>query len=96
LPAQAHEEAEEHVRKGDNKMNNPFGLPDEVFDAILSSAVRSSITPGMSKPNPETEKQATVQSIAKAQREIYNSYVAVGFSEEQAFELLKTVVSSKR
>jgi hypothetical protein len=77
-------------------MNNPFGLPDEIFDAIISSAVRQSITPGMKKPNPETPKKTPIQDIVKSQKEIYDSYVAAGFSEEQAFELLKTVLSVKR
>lgn len=45
--------------------NNPFGIPNEMFDAIVA-------------------------------KEIYDSYVNAGFNEVQAFELLKTVLTTKR
>lgn len=71
-------------------MNNPFGLPDDLFGAILASAIAE----GMKKPNPEASKQnATPEDGAKAAKKIYDSYVAAGFNEVQAFELLKLVLS---
>ena len=78
-------------------MNNPFGLPDEVFNAVVASAVMGSVAPGMKKPNPDTvPKKPTHQEGAKAAKEIYDSYIAVGFNETQAFELLKTVLTTRR
>ena len=82
-------------------MSNPFGIPDEVFDAILVSAVGSAIKQqnnpcGMKKPNPDTKapKQGTTPDEgAKSAKKIYDSYVAAGFNEIQAFELLKLVLS---
>lgn len=79
-------------------MNNPFGLPDELFGAILASAITEGMnTAGsrsMKKPNPETSKQNTApEDGAKAAKKIYDSYVAAGFNEVQAFELLKLVLS---
>lgn len=48
----------------------------------------------MKKPNPEASKQnATPEDGAKAAKKIYDSYVAAGFNEVQAFELLKLVLS---
>lgn len=56
-------------------MNNPFGLPDDLFGAILASAIAEGMNPAnnrtMKKPNPEDG--------AKAAKKIYDSYVAAGF-----------------
>lgn len=80
-------------------MNNPFGLPDDLFGAILASAIAEGMNPAnnrtMKKPNPEASKQNayTPEDGAKAAKKIYDSYVAAGFNEVQAFELLKLVLS---
>lgn len=84
-------------------MNNPFGLPDEVFDLVVASAVKQgihqSMAGGTKRPNPNTaapQKKTTPEEGAKAAKEIYDSYVAAGFTDTQAFELLKTVLTTKR
>lgn len=79
-------------------MNNPFGLPDDLFGAILASAITEGMNPAnnrtMKKPNPAVPKQNTPpEDGAKAAKEIYDSYVKAGFNEVQAFELLKLVLS---
>lgn len=79
-------------------MNNPFGLPDELFGAILASAITEGMNTAnnrsMKKPNPAVPKQNTQpEDGAKAAKKIYDSYVAAGFNEVQAFELLKLVLS---
>lgn len=81
-----------------NDPNNPFGLPDDLFSAIIASAIAQGIHPAsnraMKKPNPETPKQdTTLEDGAKAAKKIYDSYIAAGFNEVQAFELLKLVLS---
>lgn len=42
-------------------MNNPFGLPDDLFGAILASAIAEGMNPAnnrtMKKPNPKASKQ---------------------------------------
>lgn len=76
-------------------MSNPFGLPDEVFDAIIASAVRQGVASGMKRPNP-AQKRPTAQEGAKDAKEIYDSYIAAGFNEVQAFELLKAIMTTKR
>lgn len=65
--------------------NNPFGIPNEMFDAIIASAIMGSVAPGMKKPNPDA-----------GAKKIYDSYVEAGFTDTQAFELLKTVLTTKR
>lgn len=72
--------------------NNPFGIPNEMFDAIMGS-----VAPGMKKPNPDARaKKPSHQEGAKAAKKIYDSYVEAGFTDTQAFELLKTVLTTKR
>lgn len=79
-------------------MNNPFGLPDELFGAILASAITEGMNMAnnrsMKNPHPAVPKQNTPpEDGAKAAKKIYDSYVAAGFNEVQAFELLKLVLS---
>jgi hypothetical protein len=75
------------------KMNNPFGIPDEVFNTILSSAIKQSVTQNTKKPNPDAEKKRSVMGDAKEAKQLYDAFVEVGFSEVQAFDLLKTILS---
>lgn len=74
-------------------MNNPFGIPDAVFTAMVDSAIKQSTASGRSAVN---QQKPSHQEGAKAAKEIYDSYIAVGFTEAQAFELLKTVLTTKR
>lgn len=79
-------------------MNNPFGLPDDLFGAILASAIAEGMNPANNRtiknPNSTAPKQDTTpEDGAKAAKKIYDSYVAAGFNEVQAFELLKLVLS---
>ena len=77
--------------------NNPFGIPNEMFDAIVASAIMGSVAPDMKKPNPDAgAKKPSYQEGAKAAKKIYDSYVEAGFTDTQAFELLKTVLTTKR
>ena len=77
--------------------NNPFGIPNVMFDTIIASAIMGSVASGMKKPNPDAETEKTShQKGAKAAKEIYDSYVEAGFTDTQAFELLKTVLTTKR
>lgn len=79
-------------------MNNPFDLSDDLFGAILASAIAERMNPTsnrtMKKSNPAEFKQdITPEDGAKTAKKIYDSYVAVGFNEVQAFELLKLVLN---
>lgn len=79
-------------------MNNPFGLSDELFSAILASAITEGMSTagkrgGMKKPNAAESKPIMPEEGANAAKKIYDSYVKAGFNETQAFELLKLVLS---
>lgn len=69
-------------------MMNPFGLPDEVMDAIVKSAIRSQMsgnnrTP-FEKPQ-EVQKPKEVDTVARAAKsakvakELYVAYLKEGF-----------------
>ena len=76
-------------------MNNPFGLPDELFGAILASAITEGMNTAnnrsMKNPHPVAPKQDVPPEDGA--KKIYDSYVKDGFNEVQAFELLKLVLS---
>ncbi len=85
-------------------MYNPFGLPDEVMNAIIASATRNmtqSCRTDGSRPNPfeaPTSKQndtlaKDAEEMAKQVKKIYDSFVIAGFNDKQAFELLKLTLS---
>lgn len=79
-------------------MMNPFGLPDEVMDAIVKSAIRSQMSGNsrtpfekpqeVQKPK-EVDTAARAAKSAKVAKELYVAYLKEGFSEAQAFELTK-------
>lgn len=48
---------------------------------------------GMKKEPETTKKKPIAIDGADAAKEIYNAYIQVGFTDGQAFELLKTVLS---
>ena len=77
---------------------NMFGLPDEVMEAIVKSAIRSQMggssrTP-FEKPQ-EVQKPKEVDTAARAEKssktakELFNAYLKEGFTAQQAFELTK-------
>ena len=76
-------------------MNNPFGLPDELFGAILASAITEGMNTASSRPmkKPDTVAPKQDTSPEDGAKEIYDSYVKAGFNEVQAFYLLKLVLS---
>ena len=49
-------------------------------------------TPGSSN----TPKKVVLRENAKTMKELHDAYIEVGFTDEQAFELVKTVLSTKR
>ena len=79
-------------------MMNPFGLPDEVMDAIVKSAIRSQMS-GSSRnpfekpqevPKPkEVDTAARAAKSAKVAKELFEAYLKEGFTAQQAFELTK-------
>lgn len=77
---------------------NMFGLPDEVMDAIIKSAIRNQMS-GSSRnpfekpqevPKPkEVDTAARAAESAKVAKELFEAYLKEGFTAQQAFELTK-------
>lgn len=80
-------------------MNNPFGLPDEVMTAIITAVMKQN---GQPMKNPNTENIFKVDTVAmtkksaKTAKELYDAYVEAGFTNEQAFELVKGILTAKK
>lgn len=78
-------------------MNNPFGLPDEVMEAVIRAAMKPPVT---EKPKTESVFIFDVAKEAKKSdsvaKQLYDAYVEVGFTQEQAFELVKGILTVKK
>lgn len=80
-------------------MNNPFGIPDEVLIAAVNAVIqqkgqqRKSHTP----ENPfKIDPAAMAKKSASTAKQLYDAYVEVGFTAEQAFELVKGILTAKK
>lgn len=71
---------------GGDKMEHPF------IQAMKQEKERQTAS-GKSPINPQQSKPTAIEG-AKAAKELYDSYVSVGFTQDQAFELLKTALST--
>lgn len=80
-------------------MNNPFGIPDDMMTAAIVAAMkeRSAQQHENSKPeNPfNVDAVAMAKKSAKTAKQLYDAYVEVGFTQEQAFELVKGILTAK-
>lgn len=80
-------------------MNNPFGLPDEVMTAIIT-AVMNQQTQATKSHKPENpfniDPAAMVKKSASTAKQLYDAYVEAGFTQEQAFELVKGILTARK
>ncbi len=79
--------------------NNPFGLPDEVFTAILTAVAKQNgqQTKNNTPPNPfNIDPVAAAKKSASSAKQLLDAYIEVGFTNEQAFELVKGILTAKR
>lgn len=60
---------------------------------FIKEMQRQQVASGKSSTTPQQAKPTPVDG-AKAAKEIYDAYITAGFTEEQGFELLKTVLTS--
>lgn len=73
-------------------MNSSFSISDEMFESVISSVLKQGNTPSTKEPN---APEKLILKNAKFIKQIYDSYVKVGFTEIQAFDLLKIVLNNK-
>lgn len=80
-------------------MNNPFGIPDELMNAVVSAAFKhqQKMTKSHKPENPfGIDPAAMAKKSASYSKQLYDAYVEVGFTQEQAFELVKGILTTKR
>ena len=76
-------------------MNNPFGIPDELMNAVISAAFKQQqeMKKGYKPENPWGKEAPDTESKAKKSagtaKKFLDAYMAEGFSREEAFELTK-------
>lgn len=79
--------------------NNPFGIPDELFNIALKIAMeqKGQQTKSHTPENPfKIDPAATAKKSASTAKQLYDAYVEVGFTAEQAFELVKGILTAKK
>lgn len=79
-------------------MNNPFGIPDELMNAVISAAFKQQeMKKGYKPENPfNIDPAAAAKKSASTAKQLYDAYVEVGFTQEQAFELVKGILTAKK
>lgn len=80
-------------------MNNPFGVPDEVLIAAVNAVIqqKGQQTKSHTPENPfKIDPAAMAKKSASTAKQLYDAYVEVGFTAEQAFELVKGILTAKK
>lgn len=80
-------------------MNNPFGIPDELMNAVISAAFKQQqeMKKGDKPERPfNIDPAATAKKSASTAKQLYDAYVEAGFTQEQAFELVKGILTTKK
>jgi len=78
-------------------MNNPFGIPDDLFIAVVKAVTEQQITKNpMQEKKPIVNPAELAKKSAETAKQLYDAYIAVGFNEKQAFELVKGILTAKK
>lgn len=80
-------------------MNNPFGIPDEVLIAAVNAVIqqKGQQTKSHTPENPfKIDPAAMAKKSASTAKQLYDAYVEAGFTAEQAFELVKGILTAKK
>lgn len=80
-------------------MDNPFGIPDEVLIAAVNAVIqqKGQQTKSHTPENPfKIDPAAMAKKSASTAKQLYDTYVEVGFTAEQAFELVKGILTAKK
>lgn len=80
-------------------MNNPFGIPGDLLVAMVNAAIqqKGQQTKSHTPENPfKIDPAAMAKKSASTAKQLYDAYVEAGFTQEQAFELVKGILTAKR
>lgn len=79
-------------------MNN-FGIPDDLLIAMVNAGIqqKGQQTKSHTPENPfKIDPAAMAKKSASTAKQLYDAYVEVGFTAEQAFELVKGILTAKK
>lgn len=79
-------------------MNNAFGIPDDLLIAMVNAAIqqKEQQTKSHTPENPfKINPVAMAKKSASTAKQLYDAYVEVGFTAEQAFELVKGILTAR-
>lgn len=78
----------------------PFGSSDDVVAAILAAALseckQKNIQSFEVKTQPTVNPAALAKKSAESAKQLYDAYINAGFTKEQAFELIKGILTVKK
>ena len=80
-------------------MNNAFGIPDDLLIAMVNAAIqqKGQQTKSHTPENPfKIDPAAMAKKSASTAKQLYDAYVEAGFTQEQAFELVKGILTTKK
>ena len=81
-------------------MNNPFGIPEEVVSAFITAAMKERQEQMKKEHKPENpfniDPTAAAKKSASTAKQLYDAYVEAGFTQEQAFELVKGILTANK
>lgn len=83
-------------------MNNPFGIPDELMNAVTAAAFKQQreMKKGYKPENPFKVDLSNPVDMAKKSasmaKQLYDAYVEAGFTEKQAFKLVNGILTAKK
>ncbi len=80
-------------------MNNPFGIPDEIMNTVIAEIIKhQQEMKKSSKPENlfDIDPTAMAKKSASTAKQLYDAYVEVGFTQEQAFDLVKGILTAKK
>lgn len=79
-------------------MNNPFGLPDEVMNAVIAKALKTQLAREKAAPGdkPTFDPATAAKKSASTAKQLMDAYTEAGFTNEQAFELVKGILTARK
>lgn len=78
----------------------PFGNSDDIVAAILTAALNDCKQKNTRsfevKTQPTIDPAALAKKSAESAKQLYDAYINAGFTKEQAFELIKGILTVRK
>lgn len=83
-------------------MSNPLGIPDDLMNSIIVAVMKNQAQAKATNLNTGAAEALKVDPAAMAKKsaatakQLYDAYREAGFTDQQAFELVKGILTAKR